>query len=167
MSLHGTFHIQLWVLLIKSAYLNCIIGWLWYVYVESFGSLIVALFWAFTVDITTEDSAARGFPIISLFGQTGNIVGPLLLNAQRWGFDHSGPVVGIVAAMTLAMGVLMWVFIKVTPKSQFKGYQDEKEVQEHLKGHKEEEPGFFEGLKASCFTAVFDGYLSLSLRSTK
>ena len=53
----------------------------------------------------------------------------------------------MVAAMTLAMGVSDVVSIKVTPKSQFKGYQDEKEVQEHLKGHKEEEPGFFEGLK--------------------
>ena len=30
-----------------------ILGWVWYVFVESFGSLVVALFWAFATDITT------------------------------------------------------------------------------------------------------------------
>ncbi|MEX0940527.1 MAG: Npt1/Npt2 family nucleotide transporter [Candidatus Babeliales bacterium] len=120
-----------------------IIGWLWYIYVESFGSLIVALFWAFSTDITSEDAAKRGFPLIALFGQTGNIVGPLFLNAKRWGFDHSGPIVAIVAIMTFSMAVLMWLFIKVTPKDQFESYQakDEKAVE------KTEEPGFLEGLK--------------------
>src|SRR5205085_6816717 len=37
-----------------------IIGWAFYVWVESFGSLIVALFWAITTDITTPESAKRG-----------------------------------------------------------------------------------------------------------
>ena len=52
-----------------------ITGWLWYVYVESFGSLIVALFWSFTTDITDENAAKRGFPLIAMLGQLGNIVG--------------------------------------------------------------------------------------------
>lgn len=119
-----------------------IIGWLWYVYVESFGSLIVAIFWAISVDITTEDAAKRGFPLISLLGQTGNIVGPLFLNAKRWGFAHSGPIVAVTGIMTFAMAVLMWIFMMVTPKSQMQGYQQEN----HLKD-KDTEPGFFEGLK--------------------
>src|SRR6516164_4706512 len=37
-------------------------GWAWYVYVESFGSLIVALFWAFAGDTTQPESAERGYP---------------------------------------------------------------------------------------------------------
>ncbi|MGB8467584.1 MAG: Npt1/Npt2 family nucleotide transporter [Candidatus Babeliales bacterium] len=123
-----------------------VIGWLWYIYVESFGSLIVALFWAFTTDITTEESASRGFPLISLFGQTGNILGPLVLNAQRWGFSHSGPIVAVVGIMTLLMGVLMWVFMQVVPKSQLKGYQAAGEAT-HGNHEKESEPGFLEGLK--------------------
>lgn len=118
-----------------------IIGWLWYVYVESFGSLIVALFWAFTVDITTEASARRGFPFISLLGQTGNILGPLLLNAKLWGFVNSAPIIAILGILIFGTTFLMWFFLKVTPKNQLQGYQarDEKE--------KEKEPGFFEGLK--------------------
>lgn len=121
-----------------------LIGWLWYVYVESFGSLIVALFWAFATDITPEESAERGFPLIALFGQTGNILGPLLLNAERWGFVNSAPIVGIIAAMIFGMALLMWVFMFVTPKSQMKGYVAKLTAEQKKE---EAEPGFFEGLK--------------------
>jgi len=120
-----------------------VIGWLWYVYVESFGSLIVALFWAFSVDITSEESAKRGFPLISLFGQSGNIVGPLFLNAKRWGFAHSGPIVAIVGGLTFCMALVMWIFMSVMPKSQLQGYKAKDEQKEEAS----EEPGFLEGLK--------------------
>jgi len=120
-----------------------ITGWLWYVYVESFGSLIVALFWSFTTDITNESAAKRGFPLIALLGQFGNIVGPLFLRAEYLGYTHSGPVVTIAGFMTLAIGVLIWVFMRVVPASQLVGYEG-KDVK-HDKKH--EEPGFFDGLK--------------------
>jgi ATP:ADP antiporter, AAA family len=119
-----------------------IIGWLWYVYVESFGSLVVALFWAFSTDITTEESAKRGFPLISLFGQSGNILGPLFLNAKRWNFAHSGPIVAIVGGLIFCMAIVMWFFMKVMPKEQLQGYQVKGEEKEAG-----EEPGFLEGLK--------------------
>ena len=119
------------------------IGWLWYVFVESFGSLIVALFWAITTDITTEDSAKRGFPIIALLGQIGNIFGPLMLNAKRWGFVNSSPVIAIVGLFCFFMAALMWLFLKVTPKDQLEGYQA-KDTEVKKKGEK---PGFLEGLK--------------------
>jgi len=118
-----------------------LVGWAWYIYVESFGSLIVALFWAITTDITTEDAAKRGFPLIYLGAQMGNIVGPLFLRAERLGFEHSGPMVYIIAALIFLMGVLMYVFMRVIPASQLVGYQKE----HHIKDEKE--PGFLEGLK--------------------
>lgn len=120
-----------------------IIGWVWYVYVESFGSLIVALFWGFTTDITNENAAKRGFPLIALLGQLGNIVGPLFLRAERLGYPHSGPIVAIAGCMTLAIGVLIWIFMRVVPASQLVGYEGKDTKQE--KNH--EEPGFFDGLK--------------------
>lgn len=117
------------------------LGWLWYVYVESFGSLLVALFWAFTTDITEPESAERGFPFIGLFGQVGNIFGPTILTAHRLGFENSAPVVGICAVLMFVMAGLLWVFMSVIPSSQLTGY--------HAKGaaEKHSEPGFFEGLK--------------------
>ena len=119
-----------------------IIGWLWYVYVESFGSLIVALFWAFTTDITKPEAAKRGFPIIALFGQSGNILGPLVLTADRLGFENSAPVVGITGFLMLGMAGLMYVFMRVVPAKELVGFEGDSTQKQH-----ESEPGFFEGLK--------------------
>ncbi|PKN03763.1 hypothetical protein CVU75_00635 [Candidatus Dependentiae bacterium HGW-Dependentiae-1] len=124
------------------------IGWAWYLYVESFGSLIVALFWAIASDITMPDVAKRGFPLIVLVGQMGNIVGPYYLRAKRLGFVNSAPVVGICAGFIFAMTALMWLFMRLMPKSQLTGYHSGEE-------ESMEEPTFFEGLKL----LVTRGYL--------
>lgn len=118
-----------------------VLGWFWYVFVESFGSLFPALFWAFTTDTTTSESAKRGFSLVALFGQLGNMFGPLVLNAKRLGFMSVAPVVGISAFLIFFTGFLFWYFIRTTPEDQLKGYHAEKEETT------ESEPGFFEGLK--------------------
>jgi AAA family ATP:ADP antiporter len=122
-----------------------ILGWVWYIWVESFGSLMVALFWAIVTDITSPESAKRGFPLVALFGQFGNMVGPFFLNAKALGFANSAPVVGILAGMLFAIGLLFWVFMHVTPAHQLRGYRAEGE--EDREEQVESEPGFFEGLK--------------------
>lgn len=122
-----------------------ILGWAWYVFVESFGSLIVALFWAFTTDITKEDAAKRGFPFIALGGQLGNMVGPML-RAKSLGLSHSGPIVYILAGAIIVIGLLMWLFVSVTPKDQLVGFEEVKEAGDK-KEESHSEPGFFEGLR--------------------
>jgi AAA family ATP:ADP antiporter len=121
-----------------------ILGWLWYVYVESFGSLIVALFWAFTTDITQEESAKRGFPVIALGGQMGNMVGPML-RAKYLGLAHSGPIVYLAAFLMVVTGFLMWLFMRVTPQQQLVGFEEINTGHTDTEAHKE--PGFFEGLR--------------------
>jgi len=123
-----------------------IIGWLWYVYVESFGSLLVALFWAFTTDITKPGAARRGFPMIALLGQMGNILGPKFLTAKALGFSTSAPVVAILAFLIFFVGVLLWLFTRVTPKEQMAGFEGTPQVTQEP-GVKKEEPGFLDGLK--------------------
>lgn len=115
------------------------IGWAFYVWVESFGSLIVALFWAITTDITAPESAKRGFPIIAMFGQLGNIFGPYILNTRMLGLSHSGPIVGICAGLMLLIVSLFFFFVNTIPAAEMQGY--------HSGEHAESEPGFFEGLK--------------------
>ena len=128
-----------------------IVGWLWYVFVESYGSLIVAMFWGFTTDITSDESGKRGFPLIALFGQMGNIFGPLFMRAKYFGFTNSAPIAGIAGVLTLATALLMWVFMRVVPASQFAGYGQV----HHVADKHDEEPGFLEGLKL----LVTQGYL--------
>lgn len=119
-----------------------IIGWVWYVFVESFGSLIVALFWSITIDITIPEAAKRGFPLIALFGQMGNIFGPFFLNTRRLGLSNSAPLVAIAAGLMGIIAFLFWTFMKLTPEDQLKGYESEEKISDKPK----EKPGFFEGL---------------------
>lgn len=119
-----------------------VIGWLWYVWVESFGSLFVAMFWAIVTDTTLPESAKRGFPIISLCGQLGNIFGPLMLRADRFGFATSAPIVGILGILMYATVLLFWVFMRTTPKELLTSYHGADESESS-----ESEPGFFEGLR--------------------
>jgi len=120
-------------------------GWAWYVYIESFGSLVVALFWAFTSDITGTVSAKRGFPLIYLFGQAGNMLGPLVLRADRLGFQTSAPVIAIIACLMFLTGFMMWFFVKTTPASQLESYKGAEKVEKKKDEH--EEPGFLDGFR--------------------
>jgi ATP:ADP antiporter, AAA family len=115
-----------------------ILGWAWYIFVESIGTMFVPLFWAFAADVSTKDSARRGFPFIALCAQFGNIVGPWFLRATRLGFKNSAPIVAIAGLLLIGVGILVWIFMLVTPKSEF-----------HMVNQTppDEKPGFFEGLK--------------------
>lgn len=135
--------------------------WGWYVYVESFGSLIVALFWAFAADTTTPESAARGYPIVALGGQLGNIFGPLTLSlvlsrftAQEIGPEGQMAAAGansaaVLGAMVLVAGIMVFLimglirlFMTIVPADQLVGFKGKETHKE-----KDEEPGFFEGLR--------------------
>ncbi|MBN1549117.1 hypothetical protein JW872_00475 [Candidatus Babeliales bacterium] len=113
-----------------------IIGWLWYVFVESAGTMFVPLFWAIAAEVSTPESGKRGFPLIFLCAQFGNIIGPWFLRARRLGFQNSAPIVVIIAILIACIGVLMWFFMKTTPASEF-----------HPAKTTQGRPGFFEGLQ--------------------
>jgi len=53
-----------------------LIGWTWYFFVESFGSIMVSLFWSFVSDTTSLEQASRGYATIALGGQLGGLLGP-------------------------------------------------------------------------------------------
>lgn len=122
-----------------------IVGWLWYIFVESIGTIMVPLFWAFTADVSTTDSAKRGFPLIMLCAQFGNIVGPWFLRATRLGFKNSAPVIAIAGILIFTVGILVWVFMRITPKSEFHAVAQDKK----------KKPGFLSGLKL----LLTNGYL--------
>lgn len=128
-----------------------ILGWAWYVFVESYGSLMVALFWAFATDITSPESAKRGFSVVVMLGQLGAILGPLLLTPLAgpayWG--SSAPVVLVLGGLVFVIIAMVKLFMVVTPKSQLVGYAGAKGA------HADAEPGFLEGLRL----LVSNGYL--------
>lgn len=102
--------------------LGRLIGWTCYVFVEAFGSIMVALFWAFAADTTTPDAAKKGYAIIAFGAQTGGILGPLLVatQAEKLGVPTL-LILGSVAMLCIAG--MVWYFVSVTPKDQLAGYQ--------------------------------------------
>lgn len=115
----------------------------WYVFVESYGSLVVALFWAFASEVTMPDSAKKGFPLIYALGQVGAIIGPVVITRLPVWLSLTTDALPIFAAsiMTLLVVVGMHRFLQVTPKHMLTSYGGAA-AETH-----EEEPGFFEGLR--------------------
>jgi len=117
-------------------------AWAWYVFVEAFGSLVVALFWAFAADTVDPESAKRGFPLVVMIGQLGAIFGPMYLTPLgKQFFGNSGPTVIICGLLILLMMFSVYLFVTTTPRSEMVGYHTATGAE------KEAEPGFLEGLK--------------------
>ena len=114
-----------------------IVSWTTYVLIESFGSIMVALFWSFVASTTDAASAKKGYFLIVAGAQLGAIAGPFL----SWNANFLGlPFLFFVA--TLCIIGLMFVirhFKKVMPEEQLIGSKYDKAP--------EEKTGFWQGLK--------------------
>ncbi|HZW61930.1 MAG TPA: Npt1/Npt2 family nucleotide transporter, partial [Candidatus Babeliales bacterium] len=127
------------------------LGWVSYFTIESFGSLVVALFWSFTASITDSESAKRGYPIIATFAQFGALIGsvPILF------LERIGGIWRLFLVATIAIiGVMFLIrhFMRVTPESQMIGNK-----KAHATEKKEE--GFFEGFYSGLLLLVTRPYL--------
>lgn len=121
------------------------LGYLWYVYVESFGSLVVALFWAFAADTTAPTSAKRGFPLVVALGQMGGILFPYTIGGlpHRLGFTTDTLSMVCLGILTLLIIACVRYFLRATPKNLLAAFEGKNEKA----AESEQEPGFLEGLK--------------------
>lgn len=119
-----------------------------YLATESFGSLIVALFWSFTISSTKTDEAKRGFPFIIAAAQFGAIGGSALVfyNIPTW-------ILFALAIITLVsvMGSI-WYLINSVPKEQMTSDKEEKKSK----------PDFLAGLKLLVTQPYLMGVLVVS-----
>ncbi len=115
------------------------VGWISFFAIESFGSLIVALFWSFTNSICTTESAKSGYPMIVAAAQVGGISGSaFMIFVHKFGIWQLFALVTLLVLCT--MGV-MYYFMQTMPPSALVGNiraaQTEKKKE-----------GFIEGLSA-------------------
>jgi AAA family ATP:ADP antiporter len=116
------------------------LGWAYYLYIESFGSIMVVLFWTFATDTTAPDVAKRWFPFMSFIAQFGSLFGSGITSGRFGKFSIFSSLIG--AALTIyMMGILIYIFMKVTPEDQLKSYGEKSDK-------KEKRVGFLEALKA-------------------
>lgn len=122
-----------------------VLGYVWYVFVESFGSLVVALFWAFATDTTEAAPAKKGFPLVVAIGQMGGILFPYSVGGlpHRLGFSTDTLSLLILGGLILMIIPLVRYFLRVTPETLLTSFHGKNEQKEESK----QEPGFLEGLK--------------------
>ena len=125
--------------------LTNILGYTWYLFVESFGSLVIALFWAFSTDSTEPTSAKRGFPLVVALGQVGGIIFPYTIGGMpdRLACRTDSLSMLALGLLTLMIIPLFKYFLRATPDTLLKSYEGKNEAEVE----KKQEPGFFEGLK--------------------
>lgn len=127
------------------------LGWVSYFTIESFGSLIAALFWSFTASITTTDSAKRGYPMIAALAQLGAIFG----SAPTLGVEQFGGIWVLFLGATIAVGstiFVMYYFMNTMPAHALIG---------NKKAHDTEKKkeGFFEGFASGIILLFTKPYL--------
>jgi len=142
-----------WGLPNKEASPHRLLGWSWYVFVEVYGSLLIALFWAYCSEVIDAPCAKRSFPMIVLLGQVGGIVGPQATHLPALlGFQTCAPLVAACGASTLAVVLVMrWFAAQVTRNRELRAAR----LPEGSEVRAETQPGFLTGLRL----LVTDRYL--------
>lgn len=115
------------------------LGWLWYFFVESFGSTMVALFWSFVSDTTTPDVAKNKYFTVVMGGQLCGFIAPLA--ARKISASYGTGFALIIPV--IALFVLVWAVY------YYMGHVKETERQEGTKPPLEGRPkiGFLEGAR--------------------
>ena len=122
-----------------------VLGYLFYLFVESFGSLVIALFWAFATDTTVPESAKRGFPLVVTLGQMGGVLLPYTIGGlpHRLGLTSDALSLVILSVLTFLIIPVFRSFLKATPKKLLTSFQEKNQAAKQIS----HEASFFEGLK--------------------
>lgn len=122
-----------------------VLGYFFYLFVESFGSLVIALFWAFATDTTHAAAAKKGFPLVVAIGQIGGIILPYGIGGlpHRLGLSTDALSMFCLGGVTLLIVPMVRYFLRVTPDILLTAFHGKNEAAEENK----QEPGFLEGLK--------------------
>lgn len=93
------------------------VGWGSYFSIESYGSIMVPLFWSFVISVTDSESAKVGFPLILAGAQVGAIGGSALTIVSE-SFGSIWPLFFIGTCSVLMVIVMISFFMKAVPQQQ-------------------------------------------------
>ena len=123
-----------------------VLGWVSYCGIESFGSVMVSLFWSFANSNFNLKQAKRSYGMMVATAQLGSILGPTFVN--KFGESLGIPTCYMVGAgCMLTLQLTMWIYVKM-----FGVVEDtaspEKDVVEEVKKDEKPKPkaGILEGI---------------------
>ncbi|MCL4361354.1 hypothetical protein M1446_03295 [Candidatus Dependentiae bacterium] len=133
-------------------------GWASYFAIESFGSIVVALFWSFVASITDTEAAKKGYPLIIAGAQIGSIGGSVLTIFA----EELGGIWRLLLLSTIFVATIMAViyyFMKVMPESQLVGNKESAKSEKHKEGFIK---GFVSGITLLLTRSYLLGILVIS-----
>lgn len=144
---------------IASSVVTKCLGYFWYFFVESFGSLIVALFWSFLSDITSVEASKKGFPLIYALAQIGQMAFPFALITMPASLHVTSNAISMILIVCLLLLIhpLVKYIAKATPKEDLVAQNVETNSNQ-----KKKKTGFLEGLKL-LFTTPYLACIFFSL----
>lgn len=126
-----------------------IIGWAFYLFVESYISLMVSLCWSFVNDTTTPESAKRGYGLIFFGTQFGGFLFTLLGNYLSYDttqYAHRIPLIALISVcMFFMIAVVIFSIKHIVGDEHLSGYQATTPTP--TTQQPEESIGFLDGLK--------------------
>jgi AAA family ATP:ADP antiporter len=140
------------------------IGYGWYFSVESFGSIMIAFFWALLTDTTDPQSAKKGFALVYLLGQTGGAILPFTITRLPLIFGMKTDIISFVISACLIFLIIPVSknFFKATPKELLKSFADDKTNTETDTGGKTKFK-FIDGVKLICSHKYLIGLFLMEL----
>jgi AAA family ATP:ADP antiporter len=127
-----------------------LLGWAYYLFIESYISVMVSLYWAFINDTTTPESAKKGYGILIFGSQLGAVVFILLgnyLSRDPALYAERVPLIALISVvMFFAIAAVAFVMTHVVSREELKGYHGTVEGVK-VQAEPKASIGFFEGLK--------------------
>lgn len=124
------------------------LGWVSYCAIESFGSVMVSLFWSFANSNISLETAKASYGVMVATAQLGSILGPAIVNgyAQTWGLANCY-LLGSCSMLLLQGTMYMYIALYGTAEQRVKE-QEEADEAEHgtPPPKKKDKAGILEGL---------------------
>ncbi len=127
------------------------LGWAFYLFVESYISLMLSLYWSFINDVTTPESAKKGYGLIIFGTQFGAVLFIILGNLLSYDVSHyaqRAPLIALISIiMFLAMPTIVYIMSHVIDRKDMVGYKHVSQKEDVGVVKKESWIGFLDGLK--------------------
>ncbi len=141
---------------------NRLFGWFFYLFAESYISLMLAVYWSFTNDITTPDEAKKGYGLIIFGNQFGGFLSTLVANYVSQDTENFAVLAPYITLSSVIMffliGVVVFIIKRTIPLTTYHEYKKITEQELHIP---EEKIGFFDGLRALFTTPYITGIFGI------
>jgi len=123
-----------------------ILGWAFYLFVESYISFMVSLYWAFINDITAPESAKKGYGLLIFGSQLGAVIFILVgnfLSRDTSLYATRAPLIALLSVSAFFfLPIVVFILMRTVKREELCGYQSR-----HKYDEKKKSVGFWEGLK--------------------